>query len=145
MNKKLIPLNIFLDNDGLLRVGGRLQFSYLPFNQKFPLLLPEDDYVVNLLITREHRRLGHSGAQNVLGNLRLQYWPMNGIRLIKKIIKKCVTCFRFNAQVSSQIMSPLPLDRVQESRPFSKTGIDFAGPILIKSSSLRKLPDKRHT
>lgn len=139
-NKDLIPLNIFLDNDGLLRVGGRLQFSTLPFNQKFPLLLPQNDHVVDLLIIREHRRLGHGGAQNVLGNLRLQYWPLNGTRLVKKLIKSCITCFRFNAQFASQIMSPLPLDRVQKSRPFSKTGIDFAGPVQIKSSRLRKAP-----
>ncbi|XP_072395362.1 uncharacterized protein [Diabrotica undecimpunctata] len=37
-------------------------------------------------------------------------------------------------------MSPLPLDRVQQARPFSKTGIDFAGPIMIRSSRLRKAP-----
>ncbi|XP_072388594.1 uncharacterized protein [Diabrotica undecimpunctata] len=137
---KLLPLNIFLDENSILRVGGRLEHTELSFSQKFPILLPENDHVVDLLINREHMRLGHSGAQNVLGNFRLRYWPLNGIRRIKTIIKKCVICHRFNAQFASQIMSPLPLDRVQQARPFSKTGIDFAGPIMIRSSRLRKAP-----
>lgn len=35
-------------------------------------------------------------------------------------------------------MADLPADRITPSRPFSVTGIDYAGPILVKSGSTRK-------
>ncbi|XP_071862271.1 uncharacterized protein [Bombus fervidus] len=38
---KLQRLNPFLDKDGMLRVGGRLSHSTLPFNQKHPIILPK--------------------------------------------------------------------------------------------------------
>nr|XP_033204573.1 uncharacterized protein LOC117165230 [Bombus vancouverensis nearcticus] len=38
---KLQRLNPFLDKDGMLRVGGRLSHSSMPFSQKHPLILPK--------------------------------------------------------------------------------------------------------
>lgn len=140
LDKLLLPLNIFLDGSGLVRVGGRLQHANLNYDQKFPLLLPANNFAVDLLIIHEHRRLGHSGPQNVLGNLRRRYWPLSGIRQVKRLIKKCILCHRFNAQFASQLMAPLPLDRVEVSRPFAKTGVDFAGPIATRAYRLRKAP-----
>jgi len=37
---KFINLDTFLDQNGLIRVGGRLQKSNLAFSQKHPVLLP---------------------------------------------------------------------------------------------------------
>ncbi|XP_072392178.1 uncharacterized protein [Diabrotica undecimpunctata] len=138
VDKKLLPLNPFLDSSGIVRVGGRLQYADLDFNNKFPILLPANDHVVSLLIKKEHCRLGHSGPLNVLGNLRLRYWPLSGVKYVKRISKKCLTCYRFNAQTASQLMSPLPLDRVRISRAFYTVGVDFAGPLFIRASRLRK-------
>ncbi|XP_072400991.1 uncharacterized protein [Diabrotica undecimpunctata] len=140
-NKQLLSLNPFIDKTGILRVGGRLQNATIDDSQKFPILLPANNHVVSLLIKREHCRLGHTGPQNVLGNLRLRYWPLSGIKQVKRIIKQCLTCYRFNAHTASQIMAPLPIDRVQNTRVFSKTGVDFAGPVYIRSSRLRKAPN----
>jgi len=36
---KFVPLHPFLDDNGVLRVGGRLQFAELRFNQKHPLII----------------------------------------------------------------------------------------------------------
>ncbi|UYV76507.1 hypothetical protein LAZ67_14000819 [Cordylochernes scorpioides] len=41
LSNKLTSLNPFLDTQGLLRVGGRLKYSYLNENQNFPLLQPK--------------------------------------------------------------------------------------------------------
>lgn len=137
-NKILLPLNPFLDNSGILRVGGRLSKGELSFDQKHPILLPAKHFITRLLIKREHLKLYHAGPQTVLSNLRLRYWPINGIRETKHVIKNCVTCHRFKAQTAEQIMADLPKSRISICRPFSRVGIDFGGPIFIKSSSLRK-------
>lgn len=99
-----------------------------------PILLPSKNKLVSLMLKLEHIRLGHSGAQNVLSNFKLRYWPLGGLKEIKRIIKNCHTCFRFKATTAQQIMADLPLDRVRVARPFSKVGVDFGGPFLIKSS-----------
>lgn len=137
-NKAILSLSPFLDNEGILRVGGRLSRADVSFDQKFPILLPAKDHVVDLILTKQHLDLYHAGPQTVLSHTRLRYWPLNGLRAIKKLTGKCIVCFRLRAQVAQQIMADLPEFRVNFSRPFSKVGVDFGGPLLVKSSSLRQ-------
>ncbi|UYV70944.1 hypothetical protein LAZ67_8001195 [Cordylochernes scorpioides] len=53
LSNKLTSLNPFLKTQGLLRVGGRLKYSYLNENQNFPLLQPktprQESLIKNLL------------------------------------------------------------------------------------------------
>lgn len=142
-NKTILSLNPFLDEPGFLCVGGRLENANVSFRQKHPILLPSNNYVVSLLLKLEHTRLGHAGPQNMLSNIRLKFWPLNGLREAKRIVRSCVTCYRFRAQSSKQIMASLPKDRVLISRPFDKVGVDFAGPFQIRSSRLRKAPSTK--
>jgi len=46
-------------------------------------------------------------------------------------IHQCLTCYRFKAQATQQLMGELPSTRVQPSRPFLTTGVDYAGPISL--------------
>ncbi|XP_044765410.1 uncharacterized protein LOC123321740 [Coccinella septempunctata] len=96
------------------KVGGRLENAEIPYDQKHPMLLPPRNYVVSLMLKQKHESLGHAGAQNVLSN--------------------------FRAQPTHQLMADLPRDRVLESRCFSRVGVDYGGPFVIKSSNLRKAP-----
>lgn len=139
-NKAILQLNPFIDDSGILRVGGRLTHSNLPFEQKHPMLLPSKNKIVRLLLTNEHIRLGHSGLQTTLSNFRLRFWPLGGLREVKRIARNCFICHKFKVKPFQQIMSDLPSVRVQPSRPFNITGVDFGGPLFIKSSHLRKAP-----
>ena len=47
----------FLDEHGILRVGGRLRRSLLDVNLKYPVLLPCDGFVTNLIIKFCHERV----------------------------------------------------------------------------------------
>lgn len=137
-SSSIISLNPFLDQNGILRVGGRIHNASISYAQKHPILLSNKSHVVELLIKQEHERLGHAGPQSVLCNLRLKYWPINALRLIKKVIKNCVTCHRFKAVFSQQLMGSLPPERVASVRPFRYVGVDFAGPLMVRESKLRK-------
>ena len=53
------------------------------------------------------------------------------------IVYHCVVCRRFQSRpYSAPPPPPLPSFRASESRPFSYTGVDFAGLIYIKSSAV---------
>ncbi|XP_048262969.1 uncharacterized protein LOC125385367 [Bombus terrestris] len=128
---KLQPLNPFLDEDGILRVGGRLTNSSIPFNQKHPIILPKAS-VTELIIDQEHRRNHHTGTQATLYAVRLRYWPIDGRSQVWRTIKRCVRCCRANPPPVEYLMGDLPEARITESRPFTNVGIDYCGPFYIK-------------
>lgn len=82
-NKQMRKLTPFLDNVNLLRVGGRLSQSELPYDQKHPLLLPSRNRIVNLMLKQEHVHLGHAGPHTTLSNFRLRFWPLCGLEEVK--------------------------------------------------------------
>lgn len=139
VNSNLKGLNPFIDKQGLLRVGGRLQHAELSYAQKHQLILPKESRLTHLIIEYEHIKLLHASQKLILSNLNQRYWIVNGLRLIKHIIHKCMVCFRFRANTAKQLMGSLPADRVNASRPFQKVGMDFAGPILVKQSRARSV------
>ena len=131
-NSSILQLNPFLDSNDLLRVGGRLSnVKTLPIDKKFPILLPKH-YITELIIQDIHQSLLHAGQLGTLAQMRLKYWPISGRRQVRKVIGKCLKCYRTNPKPYSQIMGNLPEERIMPSRPFSKVGVDFGGPLLIK-------------
>ncbi|UYV72368.1 hypothetical protein LAZ67_9002823 [Cordylochernes scorpioides] len=134
---RILQLNPFIDATGMLRVGGRIQFANVGPDQKFPLLLPKNHHFTKLIILHFHTRYLHAGPQLVLSLIRNSYWIMGGRDIVRRIIKQCITCFRFRAKTAVQIMGNLPADRVNPSRPFAKTGVDLAGPYELKPSLTR--------
>jgi hypothetical protein len=73
-NSKLISLSPFIDDTGLLRVGGRLKNAPVKYDQKHPLLMPKNCSVTNLLIESIHKQQLHGGCQTTVAALRRQYW-----------------------------------------------------------------------
>ncbi|XP_066585463.1 uncharacterized protein [Prorops nasuta] len=130
-NSRLLSLAPFLDVQGVLRVGGRLQHSFLSDNQKHPIILPTN-YLTELLIRHIHITTLHGGLQLTLTVLRQKYWVINARNAAKSIIHRCVTCVRQRAKLGTQFMGSLPTARVNRSHPFEHTGIDYAGPFLVK-------------
>lgn len=60
-DKGLLSLSPFLDEFGILPVGGRLSNAEIPLSQKYPILLPPNDHTVTLMLKREHTKLYHAG------------------------------------------------------------------------------------
>jgi hypothetical protein len=54
----LKPLNPFLDSEGILRVGGRLQGSDLPYDAKHPIIIPQKCHLATLIVWKAHSDLG---------------------------------------------------------------------------------------
>ncbi|XP_023247073.1 uncharacterized protein LOC111643447 [Copidosoma floridanum] len=134
---KIAALSPFLDEHGLLRVGGRLGNSQIPYTQKHPILLPSRHYVTDLIIRETHGKLLHAGIQNTLYQLRLKYWILDGKNQVRKIIRSCVTCIRHRPIPVQCKMGDLPKARVTQAEIFDRVGVDFLGPISIKEKKER--------
>ncbi|GFV34219.1 hypothetical protein TNCV_1924581 [Trichonephila clavipes] len=55
------PLHPFIDEHGLVRVGGEIANSQLRFNSKHPIILPSQHSISELLIKEQHIAHLHAG------------------------------------------------------------------------------------
>ena len=58
---KISRLDPFLDGDEVIRVGGRLEKSFLNNECKHPILFLKVGKIIDLLIKHHHKLTGHSG------------------------------------------------------------------------------------
>ena len=133
----LLRFSPFIDAFGLLRVGGRLRHSLLHPDEKNPMILPRESYLTQLIVWNAHEKTMHGGTQLVLNYLRQRFWIIRGRQVVRKIIFKCLRCWRLRATPTTQLMGDLPSERVQPCSPFLHAGVDFAGPINLKCSKGR--------
>ncbi|XP_050299187.1 uncharacterized protein LOC126738055 [Anthonomus grandis grandis] len=134
---RLLSLSPFMDERGILRVGGRLRTTYLPYNFKHPILISSEHPLTKLIFEHKHQYLLHPGPQLLLASVRQFYYPIGGRNLAKKTVKKCITCFKFNPTPAVYPMGGLPNNRIKTSFPFETTGIDYAGPFFILNKPVR--------
>ena len=132
----LRSLNPFL-NKGLIRVGGRLRHATVARDQRIPIVLPSSHNFTKAFAQKLHRQNGHCGPQTLLGIMRQKIWPIRGGKLASDTVKKCVICFRVKPIQCDQLMGDLPPRRVQANKPFLNVGIDFAGPVSVKTIVIR--------
>ncbi|XP_058827393.1 uncharacterized protein LOC131687333 [Topomyia yanbarensis] len=113
-------LSPFVDPDGILRVGGRLKLSEQPYLTKHPILIPSSHPFRRLVVQHYHLKLLHGGGHSarILANSR--------------------------TTSAKQQTGQLPLQRITPSRPFSVTGVDYAGPVYIKPIHKRAAPTKAY-
>uniref|UniRef100_A0A0K8S8Z1 Integrase catalytic domain-containing protein n=2 Tax=Lygus hesperus TaxID=30085 RepID=A0A0K8S8Z1_LYGHE len=123
---------------GILRAGGRLFNANLPFNHKHPVLLPPESHLSNLIVDHFHRIYLHPGPSLLQALVQLEYWIPSARRLIRQRIFNCQRCYRLKAKSFIPKMADLPSYRVRAERAFKRTGLDFAGPFLMKESGRRK-------
>ena len=133
----LKTLHPFLDKEGLLRVGGRLQQSILPYQPRHQMILPANHHFTKLIVSAEHLKLLHSGPQLLIASLREKIWIPRIRNLVRTTIQQCLTCYKLKPQPTQQLMGELPPMRVQPSRPFLNTGVDYTGPVSLRLGTPR--------
>ncbi len=92
----LYRLNPFVDEHGLLRVGGRLRHSEMKYEEKHPVILPKGTHLSKLAILHHHHRIHHQGRLITNGAVRQAgLWIVGVSRMVNQLLRKCVTCCRF--------------------------------------------------
>jgi hypothetical protein len=124
-------LSPFLDEDEIIRVGGRLSNSRLCFNEKHPALLPRSHRFTRLLIEHTHKVHLHPGLKTLHFLLLQNFWILSPQRTIRSVVAGCNKCFKVRPIPLEPPMAPLPAHRVQQLKPFQCVGIDFAGPFSV--------------
>ena len=129
----LCRLNPFICESGLMRVGGRLRNATLPFEERFPCILPKG-HVTELFLRYIHTKNSHAGVDTLLALVSKTFHIISVKPIAKKITRFCVICQRIDKRTCNQVAPPLPSIRVNPARPFENVGVDFAGPLYCKGS-----------
>ena len=127
-------LGVFSDHADydILKLKGRLKHSELPDASKFPIILPKNCLISELIIWDAHNYILHSGVKDTLTEVRSKYWIMQGRSLVKRLLRKCILCRKYDAKLFEKLKScPLPDYRSKISDPFTFTGIDYIGPVYV--------------
>ncbi|XP_014205746.1 uncharacterized protein LOC106637463 [Copidosoma floridanum] len=137
ISSPLSRLSAFLDDEGVLRVSGRLRHSPLAYEEKHPPVLDARCPLSRLVIDWAHQRALHGGFCSTNSHVMRRVWIVGGAVEIKRRVHQCVVCSKAPARPFHQFMAPLPTARVTPARPFSRTGVDYAGPFSILRSKGR--------
>lgn len=90
---ELLPLNPFIDKDGIIRAGGRLGASQdLAYNERHPIIIPYNCRLSRLIVSFIHQVSLHGENQLMLRLIRTQYWIPRVKNLIKSTIHNCKVC-----------------------------------------------------
>ena len=133
--KSLHPL---LDQNKLLRVGGRLSNSALSKSQQHPIIADGRDPLIIKLFQYLHVSLCHCGPSLLMCATGSRLHVLGARRLSRSVCSKCIKCRRNSPQLQQQLMGELPAYRVTPTAPFTHTGMDFAGPFTLKLGHTRR-------
>ncbi|KOB65926.1 Uncharacterized protein OBRU01_22050, partial [Operophtera brumata] len=81
----IVRLNPFIDESGVLRVGGRLRNASLPYSTRHPMLLPKKAHLVELLVQDRHIKNSHAGCNALMAILQREFWILSGRRTVRGI------------------------------------------------------------
>ena len=135
----LLPLQPFVDDSSILRVGGRRQLSQTSdYRSQHPVILHGKHPLTHTIIRDEHLRLLHAGPTLLTASLSRRFHIIGGRKVVRSITRKCITCRKYTARPQPQMLGQLPPERITPGSVFNKVGVDYAGPVLIKYGHVRK-------
>ena len=108
----------------------------LPFDARYPLFLPSDNHLNTLIIEGYHRKVLHNGVKETLNELKSRFWVLRGRQVVRRVIARCSVCKKYEGQhYSVTPAAALPGFHLEEQFAFTSTGVDFCGPLFVKSDS----------
>lgn len=137
-SKQLRSLSPYVDADGLIRVGGRLNNSCISTQAKHPTLLPKSHFISSLIVDFYHIQFLHAGPQFLQAHVSKKFWILSSRDLIRSRVHNCLTCYRFKPQTVYPKMGDLPAERVNPAPCFKICGVDYGGPFDVKVHTLRR-------
>ncbi len=131
-SNKLSVLTPFLDNEGVLRIEGRLRYASANYENCCPPIIPTNSELAVRLVVHAHETLLHAGSKYTMEHLRRRYWlTPNARRMVRSIVGRCVRCLRYRRERNPvQLMDHLPPFRTSAAFAFQFVGVDYAGPML---------------
>lgn len=126
-------LNVYLDQQGILRVKSKFARWKNDNSTYYPILLPKKSQLTYLIVIDLHRKYFHAGCYSLLSELRKRFWVPHYFSVVKGILKDCVTCRRFKEHTIKLNQSPYRDFRLDPPNiPFRYIFIDHLGPYYVK-------------
>ena len=139
-NSRLIALNCFIDNNSLVRVGGRLSNTFYSYDRKYPIIISCKSRLLYLYALFLHLGYFHASNSLLQSQIGAKFWIVGGAKgVVKKMIRGCLECTKWKAETYQQRMGDLPAARAEASRPFSNAGVDLTGEIEMKCTRHRTM------
>ena len=121
---------LYEDENEIVRCQGRIANADLPYETRFPALLPRNHYISTLLVRQAHERVHHSKVAATLAQLRMRFWIVTKRQLVKKITSRCTVCRRYEGRGLKVPPQPdLPEFRLSQKPAFTYVGVDYVGPL----------------
>ena len=95
-----ISLSPFVDNKGIVQVGGRVDPALVSYDGQHATLLSPDHWV-SLLVTRNAHQAGHPGIATTTARVRRKYWVVKGNKISKVVNRQCTFCREIEAKVET--------------------------------------------
>ena len=130
--QELKHMSPFVDQQGIQRVGGRLDKAPIAYVTQHPIILSPSSDVTRLIVQDIHEGILHSGLNHTLNEFRMKYWMPKARGTVKRLINGCIFCRNRRAQPTTPRMASLPEARFDQSRPFTAVGIDYFGPLQVR-------------
>ena len=100
------------------------------YNKCMIPILPKNHNFSQLYAEMIHEE-NHVGIDSDIAKIQLHYWIIGLQHICKYVNYKCIVCRKKRAQISSQVMGKLPLERLKPAPPRCTVGIDLFGPFEI--------------
>lgn len=125
-------LSPYMDQNGVLRVNGRIDAFNGPTALKRPVILPRNHAVTIKVLQHYHAKYHHINNETVVNELRQKYAIPRLRQALKKARSSCQHCKIQRARAAEPMMSPLPRHRLAAfTRPFTFVGVDCFGPLTV--------------
>ena len=93
LSDPILPLAPFIDDDGLLRVGGRLIRAPIPYVEWHPVLIPPKHPIAFKIWEDCHQQVGHQGRHFTNAHVRQSgYFFPKSSSVTAQWLKACVKC-----------------------------------------------------
>ena len=104
--RSLYQLDLFLNANVVLRVGGRIRRSSLSYGGKHPIIHPRKGHLSELIICHHHRIVEHEGRGITHNEIRSTgYWVIGGSSAVSNHIAQCVKCPKLRGTLQDQKMA----------------------------------------
>lgn len=82
--------------------------------------------------------LTYEGVAGTLLQVRSRAWLVQGRRVTRNIIDSCIHCRKIKMKMCKEVMSELPLERIEPAALFEFTALDLYGPYVIRDTVRRR-------
>ncbi len=137
-SSSLWKLHPILDQNLLLRVGGRIEQPGLSMNEVHPIIVSGQHHLATLFVSHYHEAVKHQGRHLTEGAIRMAgFWLVGAKCCISSLLHRCVTCRRLRGKMEHQQMAALRAERLQVAPPFTYVGVNVFGPWEVISRCTR--------